>query len=88
MAEIGISELRVRTSEIVRSVRERRSRYIVMHRGQSVAALVPLEEAGTEVEDGDSPDEVWEELTRLGEEIGKGWKSRQTSTEILSEMRD
>jgi prevent-host-death family protein len=86
--DIGIRELKIKASEIVRGVREERSRYIITHRGRPVAALVPLEEAGTEVEDGDSPDEVWEELTRLGEEIGKGWKSRQTSTEILSEMRD
>jgi hypothetical protein len=27
------------------------------------------------------------ELTRLGEEIGRGWKSPQTSTEIVSSQR-
>jgi hypothetical protein len=30
---------------------------------------------------------VWAELTRLGEEISRGWRSPQTSTELLSDMR-
>lgn len=29
----------------------------------------------------------WEELYRLGEEIGRGWTSPQSSVEILAEMR-
>jgi uncharacterized protein YuzE len=30
---------------------------------------------------------AWEELTRLGKEIGQGWHSPLTSAELLSEMR-
>lgn len=30
---------------------------------------------------------AWEELYRLGEEIGSNWASPQISAEILSEMR-
>jgi hypothetical protein len=30
---------------------------------------------------------AWEELRRLGEEIGREWKLPQTSAELLSEMR-
>ena len=36
---------------------------------------------------GVSATDVGEELTRLGEEIGRGWCSPLTSTEILAEMR-
>jgi len=36
---------------------------------------------------GESVMTAWEELTRLGEEIGRGWRSSLTSTELLSEMR-
>jgi hypothetical protein len=31
--------------------------------------------------------DAWKELYRLGEEIGRGWISLQSSVEILLEMR-
>ncbi|MDY0019399.1 MAG: hypothetical protein RBT47_05285 [Anaerolineae bacterium] len=31
--------------------------------------------------------DVWDLLTELGEEIGKGWQSPLTNTELISEMR-
>lgn len=40
-------------------------------------------EKGTGTPEGDP----WEELYRLGEEIGRGWTSPQSSVEILAEMR-
>jgi hypothetical protein len=30
---------------------------------------------------------IWAKLTRLGKEISRGWRSPQTSTELLSQMR-
>jgi hypothetical protein len=30
---------------------------------------------------------AWTELTRLGEEIGREWRSSQTGAQLLSEMR-
>lgn len=35
----------------------------------------------------DKENDAWEELYRLGEEIGRGWKSSQSTVEILAEMR-
>lgn len=89
MPDVGVRELKTRASEIVRAVRERRARYVITYRGQPVGLLVPLDEAKIAVpppaeETGES---AWEALTRLGEEIGREWRSPQTSTEILSEMR-
>jgi len=89
MPDVGVRELKARASEIVRAVRERRARYVITYRGQPVGLLVPLDEARIAVhppaeEIGES---AWEALTRLGEEIGREWRSPQTSTEILSEMR-
>jgi prevent-host-death family protein len=89
MDEIGIRELKTRASQILRNVRERRARYLITHRGRPVALLLPLEEAravapAPTVESGTT---AWEELTRLGEEIGRDWRSSLTSTELLSEMR-
>jgi prevent-host-death family protein len=37
-------ELKIKASEIVLTVRERLSRYIITHRGRPVAAFVPIEE--------------------------------------------
>lgn len=85
MAEIGIRELKARASEIVRAVRERRARYTITYRGRPVGVLLPLDEvtqAGAL-----SGEDAWEELARLGEEIGQGWQSPLTSTELLSDMR-
>jgi prevent-host-death family protein len=86
MAEVGVRELKARASEILRDVRERGARYTVTYRGRPVGLLVPLEEASPP-----PPTEpataAWEELVRLGEEIGRGWRSPLTSTELLSEMR-
>jgi prevent-host-death family protein len=89
MTKIGVRELKARASQIIRNVRERRARYLITHRGRPVGLLLPLEEPravppAPTVESGTT---AWEELTRLGEEIGRGWRSSLTSTELLSEMR-
>ena len=89
MAEVGIRELKARASEIVREVRERRARYTITYRGRPVGVLLPLDEAAQPetLTGGVQGDDVWHELDRLGEEIGQGWKSPLTSTQLLSEMR-
>jgi prevent-host-death family protein len=89
MAEVGVRELKTRASEIIRDVREQRTRYVITHRGRPVGLLIPLEEAGSGslAATGEPTTTAWDELVRLGEEIGRGWHSPLTSTEILSEMR-
>lgn len=83
MPSIGVRELKARASEILRSVREQKARYLVTYHGRSIAALIPLEELET-VE----PDEAaWQELIHLGEQIGDSWKSEASSAELLEEMR-
>ena len=84
MPEIGVRELKARASEILREVRDRRTRYVVTHRGRPVGLLVPMPQPRAE-EPSDA--KAWEELARLGEEISEGWKSPIASDEILSEMR-
>ena len=81
--EIGIRELKSRASEVVRSVKEDRARYVITQRGKPAAIIVPLDAAPPET----SADEVCERLQQLGEEISKGWQSEKSAVEILSEMR-
>ncbi|GAB4549092.1 MAG: hypothetical protein Kow0063_43980 [Anaerolineae bacterium] len=89
MPNVGVRELKIRASEIIRDVRERRARYVITYRGQPVGLLMPLEK--TRLPDQAISDEaaiaIWEELARLGEEIGREWRSPLTSTELLSDMR-
>jgi prevent-host-death family protein len=89
MSEVGVRELKARASEIIRNVRDRRARYIITYRGRPVGILMPLEETrvASPPSAGESTPTAWEELTRLGEEIGRGWRSSLTSAELLSEMR-
>jgi prevent-host-death family protein len=86
MSDIGVRELKIHASEIVRKVKERGERYIITHRGRPVAAIIPVEEAqgGLSSPAGVS---VWDELVELGQQISQGWQSPKTSVEILSDMR-
>jgi prevent-host-death family protein len=86
MREIGVRELKVKASEIMRSVRTRRARYIITYRGRPVGLLSPLEDREpNRAAYGESS--AWEELTRLGKEIGRGWPAGVSSADVLSEMR-
>ncbi len=89
MPEIGVRELKVRASEIVRDLRKRRAHYIITYRGRPVGLLMPLEETQSRniVPESESAAAVWDELTRLGREISRGWPKGVTSADVLSEMR-
>ena len=88
MAEVGVRELKARASEIIREVREQRTRYVITHRGRPVGLLIPLEESGSSaLPPEEATTAAWDDLVRLGEEIGRGWRSPLTSAELLSEMR-
>jgi prevent-host-death family protein len=86
MSEIGIRELKIRASEILRQVKEDGQRYIVTRHGRPQAAIVPIEEVQSEAVY-QSKLSAWDELVAIGVQISKSWKSDKTSTEILSEMR-
>ena len=84
MEEIGIRELKARASDVVRAVKEKRTRYVITQRGKPVAVIVPIDAV---VPAKPSDDEVWERLLKIREELGKGWQSEKSAVEILSEMR-
>jgi prevent-host-death family protein len=92
MTDIGVKELKARASQIVRNVRQRRSRYVVTYRGRPVAMLVPLDvpepAAGARRgEAGPADAQEWGELIRLGRELAKTWPAGRSSADALSEMR-
>ena len=86
MREIGVRELKAKASEIVRNVRRRRARYIITYRGRPVGLLSPLQDQEpSRAACGESA--AWDELTRLGKEIGRGWPPGVSNADVLSEMR-
>jgi len=90
MPDVGVRELKIRASEIVRDVRERRARYIITYRGRPVGILVPLDTVPQDevlpgAEAGGAT--AWDDLSQLGEEIGRGWQSPLAAAELLSHMR-
>ena len=89
MTDIGIRELKTRVSEIIKKVRHEKHYYIITRRGRPVALLSPLEEPSALIVglSGDAIPESWDKLVQLGEEIGRNWKSNQSSAELLSTMR-
>ena len=89
MPDVGVRELKIRASEIIRKVRDQRVQYVVTYRGRPVGLLTPLDEAVLSPQQPgvEAASACWETLVQLGEEIGEGWRSPLTSTELLSEMR-
>lgn len=83
MPDIGIRELKARMSEVVRAVKERRTRYVIHVRGKPVAMLVPAEAALERPR----ADQVWARLERIGQDIAKHWRSHKSAVELLSGMR-
>jgi prevent-host-death family protein len=88
MTDIGIRELKAKASKVVQNVRRRHVRYIITHRGRPVAMLVPIDETLTQPPlTTAQTDDVWAELTQLGERLAQNWPTNQNSAEALSEMR-
>jgi prevent-host-death family protein len=86
MNERSVRDLKARASEMLRHVREERARYIITYRGKAVAVLAPLDHAATEAE-GPAAGDAWDELVRLRAQIGRRWRVRQSSVDLLSRMR-
>ena len=87
MPQIGVRELKVHASKIIQAVRDRRARYYITYRGRPVGVLMPVGEVPLAETLPDQGADVWAELERLGEEIGRGWQSPQSSADLLSKMR-
>ncbi len=83
MTEIGIRELKQRTSEILRHVREEKETISITYRGRVVARLVPVDKAGKRARD----NQVWTDMDELAAEIGARWPVGVTAVEAVREQR-
>jgi prevent-host-death family protein len=85
MPNIGLRELKIHASEVVRDVSETRARYVVTRRGEPVAIIVPYSPQDTE--DALDRDAAWADFRDLAEVAGRAWTSPLTSVQILDEIR-
>ncbi|HEX5140868.1 MAG TPA: type II toxin-antitoxin system prevent-host-death family antitoxin [Dehalococcoidia bacterium] len=83
MAEIGIRELKLHASEIMRRVRESKESFEITHRGRVVARIIPVSERSK------TPDNagLWAHMDELAEEIAANWPSGLTASDAVAEQR-
>jgi prevent-host-death family protein len=84
MRAIGVRELKVRTSEVLRRVREQGETIDVTYRGEVVARLVPVRPPQPLERDAGA---VWTDLDRLAAEIGAHWPPDASAPDAVSEGR-
>ena len=84
MRSVGIRELRERTSEIIRLVRDEGAEVLVTHYGRPVARLLPVV---SECRQEDETGGVWADLDRLAAEIGARWPEGVSAAEAVAEGR-
>jgi prevent-host-death family protein len=84
MTSIGVRELKQRTSEVLRRVRERQERVEVTVRGEVVAVLVPV---GRRSATKRRTTNVWTDVDRLAREITARWPRGVSGAAAVSEGR-
>jgi prevent-host-death family protein len=82
MLTVGVRELKQKTSELIRQVREDGLEIEITYRGEVVALLLPVVRQPVE-----SEAEAWAELDHLAAEIGAGWPAGVTAAQAVAEAR-
>jgi len=83
MKAIGVRELKARTSDVIRCVREEGQSYVITYRGRAVAHLLPADAIIDEHEE----ELLWSEIDELAKEIGKKWPKGISAAEAVSDLR-
>lgn len=84
MSEIGIRELKQRTSEVIRLVREKGESVTITRRGRVVARLVPVADATAAKATAVA---VWADMEELVREIGARWPTGVSAAKAVAEQR-
>ena len=83
METIGIRDLKVRASEILRRVRETGTAYEVTYHGRAIARLVPIHRPANH----ESVEEFLKSLDQVADEIGSHWPPGVSAVEAVREVR-
>ena len=91
MSLIGVRELRERTSEVIRRVREDRVEYVVTYQGRPVAVILPLDTEHAEAEMVQASKDAilgdWEQYERLAQEIRDAWPADVSTQDLIDAIR-
>jgi len=79
MRAVGVRDLKLRTSEIVRLVREGHEPVDVTYRGRVVARIVPIDDHVT--------NDAWADLDALGSEIAASWLPGVDAVDAVRDVR-
>lgn len=84
MEAVGIRELKQRTSDILRRVREGKETISITYRGKVVAQIVPVEDKEAMRAEALR---VWAEIDELAKEITAHWPAGVSAAEAVKEQR-
>ncbi len=85
MPRIGLRELKIHASEVIKDVQQNQARYTVTNRGEPVALLIPYSQAAAaEPED---PETAWRELADMLSELGRMTDSTESTEDIMKWSR-
>ena len=92
MVAIHVNELKERTEEVLRRLREMGEPVEIFDDGRMIAKLVPADEdAGVTGEASAAKDErtaaIWDELERLSVEIGRQWPAGVSAVQAVRDDR-
>jgi prevent-host-death family protein len=91
MSLIGVRELRERTSEVIRRVREDRAEYVVTYQGRPVAIILPLDEERAEAEMVQAGKKAilsdWEQYEQIAQEIRDAWPADLSTQDLIDAVR-
>jgi prevent-host-death family protein len=85
MPRIGLRELKIHVSEVVKDVQETGERYTITNRGEPVAVIVPYSRA--EEKRPMSREESTAFLDDLAQKIGRAWNDPRSVAELMDEIR-
>jgi prevent-host-death family protein len=83
MRTVGIRELKQRTSQVLRELRESGQEIEVTHHGRVIARLVPVHPAPARAR----PAAAWSMLDRVAREIGARWPKGRSAAAAVREGR-
>ncbi len=86
MKSVGVRELKQKTTQVLRRVREKKEQIQVTYRGEVVALLVPVPSARRRATL-DADEAVWADRDQLAAEIGAHWPKGVTATDAIREDR-
>jgi len=91
MPLIGVRELRQRTTEVLRRVREEKAEYVITYQGRPTALLLPVDTGAVEAAMVKASKQAvaggWEAYVRVAEQARQAWPAERTTQEVLDEVR-